>query len=497
MPKLKLTDEQASAAGSSERRLFIEAHPGSGKTTVAGERFGAVRFGRRDTAKSSVAAVSFTRSATGELERRITYRWGTTAVAWPSRITTIDSLIIDLTTHLLRTETIHWPSGHLSLVVLDNWRGHRGYRWLANGGFRRAATIDDAGMVTSLALRVREPQGAIGNRGDFEKLLAEGLCAHEDLRLILSHALDRPHMRRIVMDFLATFDHLVVDEAFDANGLDLRLVRLACDAGVQSTLVGDPWQALYGFRGARPDLMNQLIQDLKFVVVPLSQSFRFRTEQTRSLATALRASEPVDLTPISGPEVVLAPTWDDVWSAGSAVLPLSFGRLNNQTDAATIVLLDQLTYRAFGRRAVFLDEALVLLGLPRERYLREGGTWLGGVVALLGRQTDQAPRLALDALRDAVRQVTGRRPRALATGPEERQLMRLRALAQRASGDVNLLVPGMTIHQAKGCEWDRVGVRLSASHVARLRAGLSDSDETARSLYVALTRARREIGLVA
>ncbi|WP_344326198.1 UvrD-helicase domain-containing protein [Streptomyces macrosporus] len=43
---------------------------------------------------------------------------------------------------------------------------------------------------------------------------------------------------------------LVIDEIFDANALDLSLVRLAADAGLDVTVVGDPWQALYGFRGA-------------------------------------------------------------------------------------------------------------------------------------------------------------------------------------------------------------------------------------------------------
>ena len=48
----------------------------------------------------------------------------------------------------------------------------------------------------------------------------------------------------------------------------------------------------------------------------------------------------------------------------------------------------------------------------------------------------------------------------------------------------------MTIHHAKGREWDNVGVRLSATEVAHLAAGLDPEVETSRALYVALTRAR-------
>ncbi|WP_079189138.1 ATP-binding domain-containing protein [Streptomyces kebangsaanensis] len=48
----------------------------------------------------------------------------------------------------------------------------------------------------------------------------------------------------------------------------------------------------------------------------------------------------------------------------------------------------------------------------------------------------------------------------------------------------------MTCHQAKGRQWDKVGVRLDETDVAALRNGLDPSNEDHRSLYVALTRAR-------
>ncbi|WP_149828436.1 ATP-binding domain-containing protein [Streptomyces tailanensis] len=52
------------------------------------------------------------------------------------------------------------------------------------------------------------------------------------------------------------------------------------------------------------------------------------------------------------------------------------------------------------------------------------------------------------------------------------------------------LIPGMTCHQAKGREWDRVGGRLEAADAAALRRGLDPTEESHRALYVALTRAR-------
>ncbi|MFE9367823.1 3'-5' exonuclease [Streptomyces sp. NPDC006978] len=53
------------------------------------------------------------------------------------------------------------------------------------------------------------------------------------------------------------------------------------------------------------------------------------------------------------------------------------------------------------------------------------------------------------------------------------------------------LVPGLTAHQAKGREWDVVGVYLTGAERESLRRGLSSDSEDHRKLYVALTRAKR------
>jgi DNA helicase-2/ATP-dependent DNA helicase PcrA len=51
-------------------------------------------------------------------------------------------------------------------------------------------------------------------------------------------------------------------------------------------------------------------------------------------------------------------------------------------------------------------------------------------------------------------------------------------------------VPGLTTHQAKGGEWDTVGVRLTDSERQALGGGFSVATDTHRKLYVACTRAR-------
>ena len=55
------------------------------------------------------------------------------------------------------------------------------------------------------------------------------------------------------------------------------------------------------------------------------------------------------------------------------------------------------------------------------------------------------------------------------------------------------LIPGMTIHQAKGREWANVGVYLQPDEEHHLAAGLSRERPSDRALYVGLTRAKRSV----
>jgi DNA helicase-2/ATP-dependent DNA helicase PcrA len=491
MPRLPLTDEQKDAVRATSARLFIEAAPGAGKTTVAAERYGVLRYTRSARSRNSITAVSFTRSATGELFRRVRGRWGSTALTWPHGVMTIDTLISNVVGHLLREEVIRWPAGHTALEVLDDWRGHRGYRWLPAGSYRRVAHVDDSGLVTSEGRPMREPGLAIGSRDDFHRHLENGLCTHEVVRQVLAGVLMQPARRAAVAELLSSsIGHLVVDEVFDANRLDLAIVDLACNANLPVTLVGDPWQALYGFRGARPELVPEVLARWQFDSLPLTLSFRFQSDEMRTLGAELRSGRPVQMVGGEEYDVVLASLWDDLWQASDRVLPLSFGRTANKTDAAGIVLLDHLVYGAFRQHAIFLPEALVLLSLDRETYRMEGTQILGRVVEILSGPGGDAPERALAALRQSMRDLGAqRRPPAGSGESEQRQIDRMAALAARLRSGQQL-VPGMTIHQAKGREWDHVGVRLRDTEIARLANGLDRDVESDRALYVALTRAK-------
>jgi DNA helicase II / ATP-dependent DNA helicase PcrA len=91
---IRLTDEQALAAAAEDQFVNIVSVPGSGKTTVAAERFGYERYGRTDA--RGVLGLSFTRSAAAELNARIVSRWGSGCVAFLHWVSTFDELHVRL-----------------------------------------------------------------------------------------------------------------------------------------------------------------------------------------------------------------------------------------------------------------------------------------------------------------------------------------------------------------------------------------------------------------
>ncbi|MGH3851732.1 MAG: hypothetical protein ACRDRT_18905, partial [Pseudonocardiaceae bacterium] len=88
---------------------------------------------------------------------------------------TIDKLVCDIVHHLLRRGMIHWLGGHTTLQVLDEWRGHSGYRWLTPGNnYRRVATLDTNARLTCIGRSVTQPGFGFGNKQIYRDHLSLG-----------------------------------------------------------------------------------------------------------------------------------------------------------------------------------------------------------------------------------------------------------------------------------------------------------------------------------
>ena len=210
------------------------------------------------------------------------------------------------------------------------------------------------------------------------------------------------------------------------------------------------------------------------------------------LAAKLRAGQGVILPEISTEEVdvVLARNWMQLWTAGNNVLPLAFQTVHNSTDAAMNLLLDVATRARFGVPSFGRENAIAKLKIDRNILQARQVEVLGSVLMKL--QSGCSAKDVLKELRDSVKVFGTRQPSRLKEENEiqvESQLDRLRLRLTSAP-----VVPGLTVFQAKGREWDRVGVVLSREQLDSLASGLRELDEEHCIIYVALTRARRACG---
>lgn len=481
----KLTREQVSAIVDPCRLVHVEASPGSGKTTVAAQRFGLHRFTPTGDHRA-VVAVCFARSATEELRGRIGRQWGATALAWPHRVVTLDTLLCDLLSHLLRSGVLMWPGGHHTLDVLDTWQMQ-----LVAASTRTKPVLCLDGTRVAVGTSERDESRGHPAPDEFTAAIERGICTHENVREVLDSALAPSGVARAaaVAWLQQTTRSLLVDEAYDANDLDLTFIRLATEADVAVTLVGDRWQALYEFRGAKPAEVATLVKQSAFTMRTLHNSFRWSTPSQKALAQRLRFGQSVVLPAgrLADADVVLACLWKTLWNVGSQVLPLAVKARRPFQKALCTLLLNELVLDAFSQPAVFVHDARVTLGIGEGTGHAQLRPFLQ---SSLDRLADGEKVVAVwDGLEEAVVATTGY---DLAHRQPEVPRTALGHLSARHTQPRHRLVPGMTCHQAKGREWDRVGVALTVPEAHALRTGLDHGQQVHRALYVALTRAREE-----
>ena len=493
---VQLTNAQAIAAAAPDRLVNVVSAPGSGKTTIAAERYGYLRYQRGDI--RGVLGVTFNRAAAAELRRRIHARWGASCIRSAHRVVTFDHLHVDLLTQLLRLGKVKWPNGIMTLDGHDDYRGFKGYRFLPISSYERFASLDASGSVISKGRKVAKSGPGIGSAADHRAVLHSGAVSHEDVRNILHAALQLDDLQHFAANWLSeNYRALVIDEVYDADRLDLYVAYLAAEAGLSVTLIGDPWQALYKWRGAKPEVVGKLLSGTSepFKAYEQPESFRFHGDQMPQLAVDLRAGLGATLPGVvsSQVDVALARNWAQLWSVGDNILPLAFHTVNNATDAALNLLLDVVTRSRLGTQSFGREGAIMKLGLDREQFLARQDEVLSPLILTL--REGKAKSQVLDDLRGAIKSFGVRRPPRLSDEKEAAAVLQLSQLAARLNQpDV---IPGLTVFQAKGGEWERVGLVLSRAQVATLASGLHELDEEHSIIYVAITRAKRFCGHLA
>jgi DNA helicase-2/ATP-dependent DNA helicase PcrA len=233
-------DPDQRAAAEAESPLMIIAGPGTGKTRTLTHRL-ARDVLDREVAAEACLAITFTRRAAEEMRHRL-------AALLPGRAPGIT------------VTTFHG----LGLSIL---REHHERAGLA-AGFRVADDAARLEVAAELAGSPREGRRLLAEAGDSmsaaRELLVKALAARDlvdfDGLIELPAALLAAEPA-VAGSLRERWPRISVDEYQDIDAAQYRLLRLLAGEGRGLTVIGDPDQAIYGFRGADVGLFLRFGED--------------------------------------------------------------------------------------------------------------------------------------------------------------------------------------------------------------------------------------------
>ena len=247
--------------------LLVLAGPGTGKTTTLVEAI-VDRIEVRGAAPESVLALTFSRKAAEQLRDRVTARVARTTSAAPC--STFHSFAYALVRKYAPAELYEGAIRLLSApeadVVLRELLRDSPESVLWPDPLRRAVgTFGFVREVQAVLARAREkgldPAGlrSLGQDHDLPELVSAGLLMEQYLTILDNlGATDYSDLiRRAVIEaeahrdeLRARWSHVFVDEYQDTDPGQVALLRALAGDGRNLTVVGDPHQSIYGFRGA-------------------------------------------------------------------------------------------------------------------------------------------------------------------------------------------------------------------------------------------------------
>ncbi len=532
-----LNDAQREAVTTVSGPLAIVAGAGSGKTRVVSHR-AAYAVATGVVPERQILLVTFTEKAASEMAERVR---GLGLARVTAR--TFHSAALAQLRHF-------WPTRHegapLPEVMADKWRIVSPLARALPGGYRFTPSKDLMDEIEWAKSRRLTPPTYEPGSGDRQPPIPMNLF----VRLFRDY--ERGKGRRGLIDFddilgltvdlleadgqaaqtvRSRYSWFTVDEYQDTTPLQARLLELWLGDRRDLCVVGDEDQTIYTFAGATPEhLRGFTARHPGARVIDLLENYR-SSPQVLSLANRLLASAGVAkrlvATVPDGPDPTIRTATDGeaevAFIVERALELLAHGvpareiavlvRLNAQVESFEAAFTRAgIPYRVRGQR--FFERREVRTAVRALERLPEELVGESLVAAAreawrdqLGFDPDEEPEgrearerhAALSTLLAIVTELAG--PVAGGSPGGEGRDAVLAELAGRAEGEAQGDADGvelLTLHRAKGLEWDAVFIPSLEEGLLPVSQAGDDEDalaEERRLLYVGITRARRHLAL--
>jgi DNA helicase-2/ATP-dependent DNA helicase PcrA len=499
-----LDDRQREAVVTDAAPLAIIASAGSGKTRVLTRRI-AHRIDTGSADARHVLVLTFTRDAAGELRRRLRRLDVTERIESGTFHSVALRLLRDRAAAAGTAAPVVAPDRmRLAREVLTETRiAAEPAAALADLDWARARMVAPADAAAASRMAKRRLALTADQLVRFAERYTSlkrrrGVLDFDDL---LEGLLDAMRRDATFTDIVRwRFRHLFVDEAQDLNPLQFALLEHIRGGRSDICLVGDPRQAIYGWNGADPTLLDDVERHLPGVtIVRLQGNYRCTPQVVRAGAAALAPMGVADDT-VSRRNDGRIPTVhafadehaEARWVA-DAVRPLMVRHGARQV-AVLARTNDQLAVLSKALTRVGVPVLRTVGASPLERCVTEavrtGGreqlaAWVDAVWA-----SDDADPIRMRVAEEADRYLTSGDTGGLQAWIDSRQ-----PFDDLETDDGQPAVTLLTFHAAKGREWGAVVITgVETGLVPHSSAGsAAQRAEESRLFHVALTRAADEL----
>lgn len=287
---------------------------------------------------------------------------------------------------------------------------------------------------------------------------------------------------------LPKFDFIFVDEAQDTNAIQRAVLRKIMHPGSRIVAVGDPAQAIYGFRGADSNSMELLAAEFSMTRLPLHVTYRCPTSVVEYAQTWV---EHIEAAPgAAAGKVEHLDSWKpEIFKSEDLIVC--------RTTRPLIALAYQLIKARVPARIMGKEIGAGLAKLVTNLNPKGIEGLLDKLTVYTNREVEKAIAKKNEAKAEAIQDKTDCIKFLIDSLSENnRTVPALLALIDELFSDVKGAVVLATIHKAKGLEAKRVFWLNSSQCPARWARQEWQQQQERNLCYVAVTRAIEELYMI-